>query len=95
MNSFDDPRCLLVSNSDDLLDGYCLCHIVGSLTCSPEELNQLLSLVSEQDYMQNFELALNVLKASNLPVPSAIESMKPYDLISNSVNLFMIFETLR
>jgi len=53
-----------------------------------------MSLMSDVNH-QNIDLGLSVLKASDIPIPRAVQSLEANDVIENSVNMFMIFETLR
>jgi hypothetical protein len=74
INSFNDPYCLLVNSFGDLTDGIALCHLVGFIVCSPSDQEKIKQLVyyealSKELALQNLDLAVNVLKSSNMPVP--------------------------
>lgn len=74
VNSFNDPYCLLVNSFHDLRDGIALCHLVGYIACSQADQEKIKQLVyydaSSQEFaLQNLDLAINILKSSNLPIP--------------------------
>jgi len=52
---------------------------------------------STQDLaLQNLDLAINILKSSNLPVPPTIQKLQANDLIGESSAEYVLFlETLR
>lgn len=54
----------------------------------------MMNLMSDVN-LQNIELGLSVLKASDIPIPRAVQNLEAKDVIENSVNMFMVFETLR
>ena len=54
----------------------------------------MISLMTGVNY-QNFELGLSVLKASDIPLPKAVLNLGARDVIESSINMFMVFETLR
>ena len=85
INSFNDPYCLLVNSFSDLADGIALCHLVGFIVCSPSDQEKIKQLVYyeavNKDYaLQNLDLAINVLKSSNMPVPEDVQKMEASDL---------------
>ena len=68
----------------DLTDGIALSHLVGYISCSPSDQEKIKQLVyydattttgpiPSQLSLQNLDLALNVLKSSNLPIPGKLQ----------------------
>jgi hypothetical protein len=68
----------------DLTDGIALSHLVGYISCSPSDQEKIKQLVyydattttgpiPSQLSLQNLDLALNVLKSSNLPIPGELQ----------------------
>ena len=49
----------------------------------------------ETRMIQNIELALNVLKASTVSLPEAIQQMTAAEVHSSEIHCFMFLETLR
>jgi len=47
------------------------------------------------DAKQNLDLALQVILASSVPLPTKVKSLTAQDLIDNNVALFLFCETLR
>jgi hypothetical protein len=75
---------LLVNSLTDLVDGIALCHLVGFITCSPDDQLKIKELVyyqasgnNEEFSLQNLDLAVNILLSSNMPVPPETRSIKP------------------
>ena len=76
INSFDDSYLVLVSNiPQDLESGVVLSHLVGQVACTQSDREKIFDLLNYPGYeeslrndqiLENFELAYNVLKYSEL-----------------------------
>lgn len=75
----------------DLTDGIALCHLVGYISCSVSDQEKIKQLVyydatvnsgpvPNELSLQNLDLALNVLKSSNLPLPNDFEGIQAINL---------------
>eukprot|EP00347_Sterkiella_histriomuscorum_P018003 403347156 len=103
VNSFNDPYCLLVNSLNDLKDGIALCHLVGFITCTPsdqEKIKQLVyydaSLSLRNDLvLQNLDLALNILKNSQLPLPDQAIRLTSQIIQENDENLLIFLESMK
>lgn len=78
LNSFDDSYLVLVSKlPHDLADGIVLSHLVGIVTCSENDREKIFELlnypgadnplhsIDDAKVLDNFELAVNVLRFSD------------------------------
>jgi len=54
-----------------------------------------MNLIVPNDFQQNLDLALQVLIASDAPIPTKLKSLNAHDLVQSQVALFMFCETLR
>jgi hypothetical protein len=76
VNSFDDSYCVLVNAlPDDLRNGIVLSHLVGYIVCCEADREMIFDLLnyldaegalSQDKTKENFELAYNVLKCSQM-----------------------------
>lgn len=55
----------------------------------------MATLVSPTNAVQNLNLGLQVLLASDSPMPDSVQQMTASDLVENPVNLFILCESLR
>jgi hypothetical protein len=99
VNSFNDPYCLLVNSFSDLTDGIALCHLVGLIVCSLSDQEKIKQLVyyealTNELTLQNLDLAINVLKSSNMPVPQDVQKMEARD-IQDPQNMRRMVEVLK
>ena len=92
-----------------ILSGIALCHLVGQIACSTEDQDKIKQLVyyeatSETSSavnelaLQNVDLAINILKSSNLPLTQEIQTLQPEDVFAggfNSAALLLFLEALK